>query len=89
MTLKFPNQCRSFETAKKCIRFWGYDSIVEITFFIEPNAIAKLFPKAGSDEKTLLHGFDQTVDRIHQVARRMYEQNRIHSCVYVLTANDF
>lgn len=89
MTLEFPNKCRSFESTKKSIRFWGYDSIVEVTFFIELNAIKKLFPNTDLDEKPLLQAFDRAVVHIHEVATRIYGRNRSHSFVYVLTENDF
>ena len=33
MTLNFPNLSRSYEARQNRVRFWGYDSAREITFF--------------------------------------------------------
>jgi hypothetical protein len=89
MTLEFPNQSRSFEGTKNRVRFWGYDSAIEITFFMEEEALMKICPEVSSAEIALLDAFDHTVERIHQIARKIYERSHDHSYVYVLAANDF
>lgn len=38
MTLNFPNASRSYDETRNLIRFWGYDSALEICFFIEARA---------------------------------------------------
>ena len=35
MTLHFPNQSRSFDEAKGCIRFIGHDDVFEVVFRLE------------------------------------------------------
>ncbi len=89
MTLEFPNTSRSFEATKNRIRFWGYDSAIEITFFVEVAALMKLCPEVSSTEIDLLDAFDSTVERIHQMASAVYGRSRDRSYVYALAADDF
>lgn len=88
MTLEFPNRSRSFETPENRIRFWGYDSAIEVTLFIEKATLIKISPDTGSTENALLDTFDSAVERIHQVARKTYKR-RDQLYVYVLSADDF
>jgi hypothetical protein len=39
MALNFPNGSRSFDARRDLIRFWGYDSALEISFFVEMSAL--------------------------------------------------
>ena len=39
MTLQFPNVSRSFDAARDCVRFSGYDHTREVAFFIAGDAI--------------------------------------------------
>jgi len=39
MRLSFPNPSRSFDASRNRICFWGYDSTIEISFFIEADAL--------------------------------------------------
>ena len=87
MTLNFPNESRSYDSTRNLIRFWGYDSALEISFFIEVNALNKLDPVARSVEAELLEAFDAARDRIHETARKVYSRSRKDA--YVLTAADF
>ena len=87
MTLNFPNQNRSYDERRNFIRFWGYDSAMEIPFFIEVEAIFKLNPQAGDAETGCLDAFDSARDRIHTVARRVY--SRARKGPYLLVSADF
>jgi hypothetical protein len=96
MTLNFPNESRSFDATRNRIRFWGYDSAVEILFFVEAEALLKLVPGksaagAGDVEDGLLTAFDATRDRIHQVAGKVYARGRkdTNAYTYILAAQDF
>ncbi|PIW26602.1 MAG: DUF1488 domain-containing protein [Rhodospirillales bacterium CG15_BIG_FIL_POST_REV_8_21_14_020_66_15] len=89
MGLNFPNHCRSFEARWNRVRFWGYDSALEITFFLEGSALRKLSPEAGPDETGVLRAFDAAVARIHDVARKVYENSRERSDVHVLAEGHF
>ena len=44
-TLSFPNFSRSFDETRNRVRFWGYDSAIEISFFVEAAAVQKLVPE--------------------------------------------
>ena len=87
MTLNFPNTNRSYDAKRNLIRFWGYDSALEISFFIEVSAILKLNPQASDAEFGCLDAFDDARDRIHDVARRVY--SRARKGPYLLVAADF
>ena len=89
MTLNFPNESRSFEAKRNRVRFWGHDHAVEITFFMEAGALLKLCPGADPAEGGFLEVFDSMLDRIHEIARAVYERSRERSYVYVLVAEEF
>jgi hypothetical protein len=85
--LNFPNASRSYDATRRCIRFWGSDGAMEVSFFLEENALAKIAAAAPSGESFLLESFDQNRDRILQTARKVYKGRRKGS--YVLVSSDF
>lgn len=87
MTLNFPNKSRSFDARRDLVRFWGYDSALEISFFVEVSALRKLAPQTAKEEAGYLQAFDAARDRIHETARKVYARNRTHTCL--LSINDF
>lgn len=89
MTLNFPNESRSFEAKRNRVRFWGYDHAVEITFFMEGRALLKLCPGVDPAEGGFLEAFDSMLERIHEIAKSVYERSRERSYVYVLAAEEF
>lgn len=89
MALSFPNQSRSFDATRNRVRFWGYDSAIEISFFVEADALQKLSPEMGGAEAGILQAFDATRERIHEVADAVYELGRKSSYTYILAAEDF
>ena len=92
MTLNFPNQSRSFDAKGNRVRFWGYDSAMEISFFIEAAAIRKLKPqsdKAPEIESEILQVFDLARDRIYTVAEKVHARAHKGSYAHTLTAADF
>ena len=72
---------------RNLIRFWGYDSALEISFFVEVSALYKLNPQTMNVEAGYLETFDATRDRIHETARKVYSQSRKDA--YLLAAADF
>lgn len=88
MDLNFPNQSRNFESARNRIQFWGYDSAIEITFFLEADALLKICPGLKLDEVECLKAFDSMLEDIHQIARNVYQRNRDRVYVYALHAKD-
>ena len=89
MALSFPNLSRSLESNKSRIRFWGYDSAIEITFFMNLDALMKISPAAEMAETALLDAFDCALERIHQVAEKVYQRSRERSYAYILAEADF
>ncbi|MGJ3258307.1 MAG: DUF1488 domain-containing protein [Rhodospirillales bacterium] len=89
MSLTFPNECRAFEATQRRIRFWGHDSALEITFFVEADALLRMVPDTSPDERGYLSSFDRMSARIHEVARKIYERDGGRSHVYVIAARDF
>ena len=89
MKITFPNPSRSYDATKNQVRFWGYDSTIEITFFIEAEALQKLCPELRNVEAGFLDAFDATRKRIHQVADKVYSHGKSGSYAYILVADDF
>ena len=89
MALNFPNHSRSFEAKWNRVRFWGYDRALEITFFLDGSALRKLSPGAEPGETGALRAFDDGVERIHDVARKVYENSRERLDVHVLAEGHF
>tara|TARA_R110000868_G_scaffold60122_1_gene184191 strand:+ start:1706 stop:1975 length:270 start_codon:yes stop_codon:yes gene_type:complete len=89
MSLNFPNVSRSFEVKRNRVRFWGYDSALEITFFVDSSLLAKLCPDCGDGEDGLLKAFDTMIARIHAAARKAYKDDRTRSDIHVLTEGQF
>jgi hypothetical protein len=86
MALRFPNQSRSFDTRRFCVRFWAHDESLEIPFFIGADSLCHMNPLAVRDEPGLLEVFDRNRDRIEYAAARIYQRNRRGS--YTLVATD-
>jgi hypothetical protein len=89
MKLNFPNPSRSFDATKNRIRFWAYDSAIEISFFVEADALQKLCPEMSNVEAGFLKAFDAARKRIHEVADKVYVRGRKGSFAYSLAAEDF
>src|SRR5436309_59376 len=48
--LSFPNDSRSFDRTRRAVRFWGYDSSMEASFFVTESALEGLQPNMRLDE---------------------------------------
>lgn len=86
MTLNFPNQSRSYDATRQCVRFWAYDESLEISFFVEADALCGVDPRAARSEAGFLSAFDLHRDRIFKAAVRVYSRNTRGS--YTLAASD-
>ncbi|MEQ9172921.1 MAG: DUF1488 family protein [Rhodospirillales bacterium] len=89
MNLNFPNASRSFEAKRNRVRFWGYDSALEITFFVESSLLMKLCPDCGQGEAGVLKAFDAMIERIHGAAQKAYKGSRERSDIFVLAEAQF
>lgn len=87
MALMFPNPSRSFDEVGKRIRFTGHDGMMEIPFFIELSALAKVRSDTVADEASWLAAFDRVRTSIQNVAKEVYSRGR--QAIYVLKAADF
>lgn len=86
MNIQFPNRSRSYNETRHRIQFWGHDSAMEVSFFLETDALARIDPTGGLDEVTALRAFDANRTRIEHAAARVYSRHAHGS--YTLTASD-
>lgn len=89
MRLSFPNPSRSFDASTGRICFWGYDSTIEVSFFVGIDALKRLCPEMSGTESGFLQAFDAAMNRIHEVADKVYEHGSRGSYAYILAAEDF
>jgi Protein of unknown function (DUF1488) len=87
MMLNFPNDSRSFDRTRRAVRFWGYDSSMEASFFVSEAALKGLQPDMRVDEEGMLGTFDCNRDRIYAAAAKVYARGRKGS--YDLERSDF
>ncbi len=85
--LSFPNASRSYDPARHCVRFWGHDGALEISFFVAEDALLQLAPGAAIGETSLLESFDRNRERIIRIALKVYKGRQKGS--YELTGSDF
>jgi hypothetical protein len=86
MALMFPNASRSYDATRHAVRFWGYDSAMEWSFFVTAEALERIRPSLVQDEAGMLGAFDSSRDRICAAAARLYSRGRKGS--YELGAGD-
>ena len=87
--LSFPNPSRDFIRSKKQVHFIGYDSVLEISFFLEMDALLKLQPNLDDSESAILQAFDNARQRIQEVASQVYKSRPNLSFTYHLGPADF
>jgi hypothetical protein len=87
MTLHFPNHSRFFDPTRRAVRFWGYDTAMEASFFVTEDALRQVQPDMRLDEAGLLSAFDTNRERIYATASKVYARGRKGS--YDLHGVDF
>ena len=87
MTVSFPNPSRSYDPGMRAVRFWGYDSAMEASFFVSVAALHAIDPQMTDDETSILTAFDDHRDRICNTAARVYARG--HKGSYQLNQSDF
>jgi hypothetical protein len=85
--IEFPNHSRSYDRTRRAVRFWGYDSAIEASFFIEEDALRRLQPDAHPNETGFLNAFDFNRDVICAAAAKGYVRGSRGS--YDLVAANF
>jgi Protein of unknown function (DUF1488) len=87
MALNFPNRSRSFDATRRAVRFWGYDSAMEASFFVGGEALKRIAPQMQLDEAGFLDAFDLQRELIYATAAKVYRRGRKGS--YDLVPDDF
>lgn len=87
MALSFPNDSRSYDATRRAVRFWGYDSAMESSFFLTEEAMKRVQPGVALQEATALRVFDSNRQLIYAAAAKVFARGRKGS--YDLTASDF
>jgi len=85
--LNFPNPSRVFDLTRRAVRFWGHDSAMECSFFVNEDALRRLKPDTERDEASLLLAFDTNRQLIQAAATKAYTRSRKGS--YELAVTDF
>ena len=85
--IEFPNHSRSYDRTRRAVRFWGHDSAIEASFFINEGALKRLQPGASYDEAGFLNAFDSNRDLICAAAAKVYSRGSRGS--YDLVAANF
>ena len=76
MGINFPNPSRSYDATRRAVRFWGYDSAMETSFFVTEDALKQLQPDMRFDGPGLLSAFDRHRERIYAAAAKVYRRSR-------------
>jgi hypothetical protein len=87
MSLSFPNASRSYDPTRQAVRFWGYDSAMERSFFVTDDALRRVQPDMQASEPGKLDAFDANRELICATARKIYMLGPKGS--YELVADDF
>jgi uncharacterized protein DUF1488 len=74
MLLVFPHLGRCYNATKKSVRFYGCDQTIEISFFIEQDALTKIDTDEHTSEAGYLRTFDANRERICDVAADVYSR---------------
>ena len=85
--IDFSNHSRSYDHTRHAVRFWGYDSAIEASFFVNEDALRRIQPDARSDESGFLKAFDTNRDLICAAAASVYVRGSRGS--YDLVAANF
>jgi uncharacterized protein DUF1488 len=76
MPLQFPNHSRSYDRTRQAVRFWGYDTAIEYSFFVTVDALEKVQPRLRHDEEGFLGAFDAHRDLIFRTAADVFVRDR-------------
>jgi Protein of unknown function (DUF1488) len=87
MTLRFPNQSRSYDATRRAVRFWGHDDAMETSFFVTDGALARIKSDIKSGEAGFLSAFDLNRSLVYATAAKVYDRSQRVS--YDLVPTDF
>jgi hypothetical protein len=87
MTLNFPNNSRAYIPGKACVRFWGHDTIIEVTLEVSTEVLKFLVPEIDNSETALLEAFDEHHNKIKNVGKTKH--HALRKTIIQLTREDF
>lgn len=87
--MNFPNESRSFDAKRARVCFWGYDSAIEISFYVEADTLKTLRPEMERTELGILQAFDSVREQIHIVASKVHSRSNNGTYAHTLIASDF
>jgi Protein of unknown function (DUF1488) len=87
MAINFPNQSRSYDPTRCAVRFWGYDSAMERSFFIAQDALKRIDADMPFEETAILNAFDSNSALIYATAAKVCSRGPKGS--YDIIAADF
>ena len=64
MALNFFNQSRSYDATLHAVRFSGHDGAMEVSFYVNEDALKRIQPGLRPDEAGILGAFDANRDVI-------------------------
>jgi len=70
--IDFPNHSRSYDSTRRAVRFWGHDSAIEASFYVNEDALTRIQPGVRLDESGFLNAFDANRDKICAAAAKVY-----------------
>jgi hypothetical protein len=87
MALSFPNSSRSYDATRRAVRFWGYNNVMETSFFVTEEALKRVEPSMALDQIGVLRAFDLNRPLIYVTAAKVYARG--HKGSYDLVPSDF
>src|ERR1700746_2531068 len=87
MAISFPNPSRSYDMTRRAVRFWGYDSAMETSFFVTEDPLRRIQPSMSFDQNGALRAFDVNCALIYAIAAKVYARG--HKGSYELVRSDF
>ncbi len=86
MALDFLNNCRSFDSQRKAVNFWGHDVMFEVAFRLDELALHRITGLQEVGEAAALAAFDTNRTQIRDAAHRLYRKTSKRYCE--LSASD-
>ena len=87
MAISFPNLARSYDEAKRRVRFLGHDGMFEVHFFVSADVLAGELSQRTASASDYLASFDALRPGIQRAAQTAYAKTR--SSTIVLNLENF
>jgi hypothetical protein len=80
LVIDFPNHSRLYDATRRAVRFWGHDSAIKASVFINEDALKRIQLDGRLDESGFLKAFDSNRDLICAAAAKLYVPGSRGSC---------